>query len=172
MRLIYLKHLPSLDRICPIVVSVSLFLPFKAQYPINLIYIHLFICHLPKAPEVALYARSSSLDSTKDREAASLSHTRASTAAGFGARGMPPLPFGGVNIIIVITSKYLITFPCFYKTPPRISHYPHNLPYTHEQLYEYPPPCMLPRTLTSHWSSTKNNYQYAVSQIHDHATHT
>ena len=123
MRLIYLEHFPSLDRICSIIVSIPLFLPFKTQYPINLIYI-------------------------------------------------PPFPFGGVNIIIAITSKYLITFPCFYKTPPRISHYPHNLPYTHEQLYEYPPPCMLPRTLTSHWSSTKNNYQYAVSQIHDHATHT
>ena len=109
-----------------------------------------FICHLPKAPDEALYARSSFLDSTKDKAAASLSHTRASITAGFGARSMPPLPFGGVNIIIAITSKYLIMFTCFYKTPPRISHYPHNLPYTHEQLYEYPPPYMLPLTSASH----------------------
>ena len=40
MRLIYLEHFPSLDRICSIIVSIPLFLPFKTQYPINLIYIH------------------------------------------------------------------------------------------------------------------------------------
>lgn len=131
-----------------------------------------FFLQLPKAPDEALYARSSSFDSTKDRAAASLSHTLASTTAGLGAWGRPPFPFGGVNIIITVKSKYLIILPCFYKILLQISHYPHNPPYTHEQLYKYPPPHMLPRTLTSHWSSTKNNYQYAVSQIHDHATHT
>ena len=65
MRLIYLEHLPSLDGF----VLSSYLYRFFSRLRHNILLTSstytFFICHLPNAPEVALYARSSSLDSTK-----------------------------------------------------------------------------------------------------------